>query len=335
MKWLPLLILAGSSGIKIPTNGESRNPVDITDVVQHIHSTMCGYGHNCGVDGGVSSLVTIDGIPGLTAALQDAGRLPLSTIAASCTSEQVLTSDGGEYYCTVPQTFTGRKVTTYTASGDPAASTWVSDNAPIALSTTCSGVTPTSASSIIAKSAVYDYATTATDGSLCAITGTSVSVPAYRPKFYGWFRSNTDVTFLRVYAGLFESAPGVGTKPLDISAGTHANANDYVAVELDTKLNSGHWICCSSDGTTESCTDIGIGITASTTYKISVDWSTAGTIICDVNGTRLAKTTNLSTQFVALSGYVVHQAQATLDGGTSGAKTGGYTYMSVSQGDPF
>ena len=98
--------------------------------------------------------------------------------------------------------------------------------------------------------------------------------------------------------------------------GTGAFTTRYVGVRYSTAAGDTQWQCGSGDGTTGSVITTGVTVAASTAYKITVDWSVNGTLTCTVNGTSVAKTTNLDATQTAALGF--HVALTTL---TAAART--------------
>jgi hypothetical protein len=123
--------------------------------------------------------------------------------------------------------------------------------------------------------------------------------PGYRPIYYARTRTEATISLRRQWHGLVEST--IAALPVRSSgAGAAASAIDFVAIGFDTAV-SANWHCCAGDGTNYSCSDVGTSVAANTDYTVSLDWKTAGTLICNVNGTSVSKTTNLSTAAVNLA----------------------------------
>lgn len=148
------------------------------------------------------------------------------------------------------------------------------------------------------------YASTAALNALAGFGGGPFTQtrPLYRPKYSTVILTDTDIASRRIYAGLAESSL---TAVVTNTTGTTATAVDYVAIGYDTAGtgNTTDWLCCSGDGTNSSCTTTGIAVAASTEYTLTADWTTAGELVCTVNGTSVTKTTNLSTNAVNLGVY--------------------------------
>lgn len=148
------------------------------------------------------------------------------------------------------------------------------------------------------------YASTAVLNALAGLGGGPFTQtrPLYRPKYSAVILTDSNIASRRIYAGLAESSL---QSVVANTSGTTASAVDYVAVGYDTAAtgNTTDWLCCSGDGTNSSCVTTGVAVVASTEYTLTADWTTAGSLVCTVNGTSVTKSTNLSTNAVNLGIY--------------------------------
>lgn len=148
------------------------------------------------------------------------------------------------------------------------------------------------------------YASSAVLNALAGLGGGPFTAtrPLYRPKYSAVILTDSDIASRRIYAGLAESSL---QSVVANTSGTTASTIDYVAIGYDTAAtgNTTDWLCCSGDGTNSSCATTGAAVAASTEYTLTVDWTTAGSLVCTVNGTSVTKSTNLSTNAVNFGPY--------------------------------
>ena len=160
-----------------------------------------------------------------------------------------------------------------------------------------------SAQPALANRMYIQYASSASNGGTAGFSGPFTETrPGYRPKYTTVVRTDSVITGRRIHVGLAESSlAAVVTN----TTGTTASTIDFVSVAYDTggTGNTTDWLCCSGDGTNYGCSTTGVAVAASTEYTITLDWTTVGSLVCTVNGTRVTKTTNLSTAAVGLGFY--------------------------------
>lgn len=339
MKWiaLPMVLLAANTEVRIQTNGETRNPVPVSDVVEHIHATMVG-GHGARlVNADVSPDAGIDAskINGIVYVVLDAGVFPP---LVGCASGYALTSDGGSFSCTsIDEAETERTVIKFvTPTTTTASANWLgNDNAHTAAST-CTAPAPDQTLSEQYKASIVPYVTPGVGG-MCAVVVSTATAPAYRPKYKTWVRTGSDVAYFSVQAAIEETA---AFTVREVAQGADAGANDFIGIGMDSYLNNGQWVCCSGDGTLESCAlfNGGVGLSANTTYELELDWSTSSSsFTCSVNGVSMTKSSNVSTTWTNLRMRLQHGGSmfGNRDGGANGNITAYYRYMIMSQGESF
>lgn len=147
------------------------------------------------------------------------------------------------------------------------------------------------------------YASAATINSVAGFRGPYTQTrSAFRPRYSSVIRTDSLISSRRIWVGLTESS--LESLPSNTSA-VGASSIDFVGLAYDTSGvgNVTDWLCCSGDGTNYSCASTGVAVSASTEYTLSVDWTTAGNLICTVNGSSVSKSTNLSTAAVNLGVY--------------------------------
>lgn len=147
----------------------------------------------------------------------------------------------------------------------------------------------------------------------------SVTRPGYRPRYATIVGTDSAITTRRVWVGLTEST----LFGLACTAGSAASGIDFVGACFDTAV-AANWQCCSGDGTNYTCSDTGIPVTVSTEWAMLIDWKTAGTLNCLINGTNTVKTTNLSTAAVDIGPY---NALETLDNTSRNHQIAGAVYL--------
>ena len=148
------------------------------------------------------------------------------------------------------------------------------------------------------------WATAAALNSIAGITGPfTVTRPNYGSKLSTRIRTDATIATRRIWAGLVESAPSALTTS---TTGAVASAIDFAAIAYDTggTGNITDWLCCTGDGTNFSCTTTGVAVAASTEYVITVDWTSASSVVCRVNNTSITKNTNVSIGAVNIGPYV-------------------------------
>ncbi len=124
----------------------------------------------------------------------------------------------------------------------------------------------------------------------------STTQVSYRPKLTAFVHSDTTVTNRRIWIGL--SAAGLSAVP--VTAGPLATS--FVAVGLQTDASTA-WRCCSGDGTSYSCSDIGgTSLVADTEYVVTVDFSVAGLLTCSVQTGAAAPVVATKTTTIPVNG---------------------------------
>ncbi len=111
------------------------------------------------------------------------------------------------------------------------------------------------------------------------------------PKYTAIVRTEAAVTNRRIWAGLTSA-----TMPaIQVNTASTASAVSFAAIGYDTTGvgDNTNFVCCSGNGVNYSCTTTGVAVAASTVYTLTVDWSTAGTLVCSVNGTSVSRSTLL------------------------------------------
>lgn len=139
--------------------------------------------------------------------------------------------------------------------------------------------------------------TTTTANSLAYVSDSNFVRGDWSPRFTALLKTPATITLQRIAVQMTELA-STATPVI----GTASNSAKYAGVVYDATVNSGKWMCCSGDGGTHGCTDMGVTVAASTVYVVDADWSIAGTLTCRVGTeanihalTVINKTTNLPT----------------------------------------
>lgn len=254
---------------------------------------------NPGADPGTSPTeVTIEAPTGLSANYNL--RLPANDGDAG----QILTTDGGGVLSwttsgssstenLMPHEVLGRRV----AFAHPTTTSATTFTPVGMLSSSVSGTA--TAQPALGSRMYVQYASAATLNSIAGFAGSySQTRPAYRPRYSTIIRTDSEVSTRRVWVGLSESS--LASTPVTTS--TRSLTNDFVALGFDTAIDN-DWFCCSGDGTNYSCSSTGVRVDPSTEYTLVVDWTVSGSLVCQVNGTRTTKTTNLSSASVNIGPY--------------------------------
>jgi hypothetical protein len=126
--------------------------------------------------------------------------------------------------------------------------------------------------------------------------------PGYRPTLTTYIITDSPLSGnRRIWVGL-ASAGLSGTQP---ATGPASSSISFVGIAFETGLST-TWRCCSGNGTNLTCADMpGTSLAAGTEYKLTVDYSVAGTLTCTVEAgagspISVAKTSNLPTAAVDL-----------------------------------
>lgn len=151
-------------------------------------------------------------------------------------------------------------------------------------------VSETSAGATSSGSApyVFDFRTSTTStvaGNIASVTGSSSGVKLSRgPRWCQRVMPGATITATRIWAGLASALPTAS----DTMTGEGVLFR-YSTVAGDTK-----WQICTRDGATQTCTDTGVGVVASTPAILCADCREAGACTAWVDGVaRVRKTTNL------------------------------------------
>lgn len=123
----------------------------------------------------------------------------------------------------------------------------------------------------------------------------------WQPRFSTVVRTDAAVTNQRIWSGLTSAT----LTAVQVNTSSTASATSFVAVGYDTSGvgDNTNWVCCSGSGANYSCTSTGVPVAASTSYSISVDWSSAATLRCTVNGTSVTRSTLLPATTTNLAIY--------------------------------
>ncbi len=153
------------------------------------------------------------------------------------------------------------------------------------LGTAARALTGTPANSKQAESVYISYPDAGTSNSDAGAIGGTGPVftdtePRYLPRMATRIRVDASAINggTRYWVGMFKSTP-MGFDPPTTTA---ANTDTFIGVGYRDGVNSGKWLCASSDGTNSSGTDTGVTVTLNHYYDIIVDESLAGTVTCSI-----------------------------------------------------
>lgn len=140
--------------------------------------------------------------------------------------------------------------------------------------------------------AFIKYTTAATTDAVASFQNYPFMRFQYRPRVVAFVRTDSSITNRRVYVNMATN----NMDALSMATGPTANAQSFIEIGFDTSVDATKWRCCAGDGTNYSCADVtGATVAVSTNYRLELDYSTAGTLICKVDDFSVTKTTNLPT----------------------------------------
>jgi len=186
-------------------------------------------------------------------------------------------------------------------------------------------VTETGTASALTNVGTRGYSQRASAASNNALAGveSATMIHTYtnwRPRISALVRTDTAITTRRTWIGVEESTISL-LAIRTAASGPAASAVDFAAIGFDTAVDP-NWMLCTGDGTNYSCSDTGVAVAVSTEYSIVVDWRTSATTVTGwVNGTSVAKTSNVSTDSVAL-GFII--LTTTLDATSRNSQISGF-----------
>lgn len=110
----------------------------------------------------------------------------------------------------------------------------------------------------------------------------------YGPAVQVYVGTAATITSIRIWVGI--SKFGDSTETSDAPGGAL-----YAMFRFSTGAGDTNWQACTGNGTA-SCTDTGTTVAGSTIYKLTIDYSTAGSVLFYINDVlKVTKTTNLPT----------------------------------------
>jgi hypothetical protein len=107
---------------------------------------------------------------------------------------------------------------------------------------------------------------------------------SWSPQYYTNVKSGATITNIRYWVGLFSASPDSSAAPA---------ATSLVAFRFDSSVPDTNWQFCTSNSGTQTCTDTGVAVAASTTYNFSIVCSGTSSCTGTVNGTSKTNSTNL------------------------------------------
>jgi hypothetical protein len=139
-------------------------------------------------------------------------------------------------------------------------------------------------------------ATNTTDGDL---TSAAIARGNWSPSLAGTVRPQTAAAitdWLTLDTNTGTCGPGAGSTMVIAQASVGCATDQMAGVIHDSRstLSTTNWLCCSGNGTTQSCTDTGVALSGGTDYSLVVTL-TSSTLTCTVNGTSVSKSTHLPT----------------------------------------
>lgn len=138
------------------------------------------------------------------------------------------------------------------------------------------------------------YPTSTTLNNVAGVNGPyTQTIPSFRPVLSTIIKTDpATITSTRIWIALTSASLGAV-----VANASQALATHFVGVAYDTasNVNAADWLCCSGDGTTATCSDTGIAVTANTEYTVALDWSNANSLSCIMVNAKITKMTNLST----------------------------------------
>jgi hypothetical protein len=141
------------------------------------------------------------------------------------------------------------------------------------------------------------YALPATAGNTDATITGAVTRAGFKPKISTVISLGSTTSITHFFALDNNSGTcNIGSGSTQFTAQTAGGSctNHMAGLYHDTRgAQSTKWLCCSSDGTSWSCSDTGVTVATSTDYTLIADLSQPGTLTCTVNGTSVAKSNNL------------------------------------------
>lgn len=108
---------------------------------------------------------------------------------------------------------------------------------------------------------------------------------AYHPELTTVIRTDATIDQRRIWVALTSAS-------LSLTDGEGVLATRFGGVRYSVAAGDLNWKCVSGDGAAGSSEDTGVTVTAATTYKITLRWTTSGELVCSINGVEYVKTTN-------------------------------------------
>jgi hypothetical protein len=265
-----------------------------------------------GGSGDVTDVGDCDGPACFTAAAGDGNALTF----------EGTTADGFETQLTGGDPNADRTITLPDASGEVDLHPWPADGTaggtrrafcyPTLTSTNsmnCAGVAvPTVSGTSFAITTLtrpYQQMTSATQNSSdVGPVGSLWALPAWKNKARFQIRTGSLITTYRMWFGFSQGSMNTGAG-ITVPTTSVASTQNYVAVGYQSGVNSGKFGCCSGNGTSHSCDDMGITVATNTEYTITIDWTTSTQVTCTVNGTAVTKTTLIPTSTSTLYQYIM------------------------------
>lgn len=135
---------------------------------------------------------------------------------------------------------------------------------------------------------VFDFRTSTTStvaGNIASVTGASTGVKLNRgPRWCQRVMPGSVITAVRFWAGLASALP----------TASDTMTGDGVLFRFSTVAGDSKWQFCTRDGATQTCTDTGVAVAASTPAVLCADCREGSACTAWVNGVaRTRKTTNL------------------------------------------
>lgn len=119
--------------------------------------------------------------------------------------------------------------------------------------------------------------------------------PDFQPRFSLAMRTGTGVTNMSYFFGMTNNKNvGGSADTFSIASSAAVGTGLYAGLAWESGINGNRWMCCSADASNKSCKDMGLPVSTSTDYLLSMDFINSTTISCSIISgntvTRVTKT---------------------------------------------
>ncbi len=177
------------------------------------------------------------------------------------------------------------------------------------------GASPAEANASDTAHLIVPFTTGGSNHNIAGIGGTTVQAQkpwAGHPRLDISVRTSASLADQRIWIALQTGAGALslaGNGTIGGSDGTGVFANPYVGIRYSTDAMDTTWQLCSGDGTTGSCSDTTMTVSANKTYQLTLDYSGSGQVvfygILGATSIGARKTTNLPTTDGTLWNYTL------------------------------